>query len=341
MTKTKWIMKQYWRIGTIRTLLALALGMFVLGKQYYEYIPYLADLGLLGALILGASLVLLFLGIGWAYDEKGKFWSPKMQVNAERSPYQYVPDYKTYGFIYPVYYAVLATLRKTFEKHNLNAESIKSLSQYLDEWFERKETRSDIFGALPASIEISNKYSFVTDPEELKRKIPIKSRVKLGFETEMLRLNWIQALTGLVQDVLIFGALYVTLLFPDVVSEGLVPVNYLLLGILYLSLPLFFILTAAGWYYDKKLRVWSADYVVNFERNQFQYVPDPRNGIIEIPYFLVLLKSMNEIFDGLELDKSKLTEMIQFLEKYITLSSSIDQHMDEARALRKEIDATF
>ncbi len=334
-------MKQYWRVGTIRVLLALALGMFVLGKKYYEYVPYLADLGLIGALILGTSLILLFLGIGWAYDEKGKFWSPKMQANAERNPYQYVSNYKTYAFDYPTYYAVFATLRKTFEKQNLDTEAIESLSQYLGEWFERKETRSDIFGALPASTEISNKYSFVRDAQELKRKIPIRSRIKLSFETEMLRLNYIQALTGLVQDVLVFGALYVTLLFPDVASDGLVPLNYLFLGILYLSMPLFFILTAAGWYYDKKLRVWSADYVVNFERNPFQYVPDPRNGIIEIPYFLVLFKALNEVFGHLNLDQSKLTNMIQFLEKYITLTSSVDQHMEDARVLRKEFDVVF
>jgi hypothetical protein len=341
VTKTKWIMKQYWRIGTIRILLALALSMFVLGKQYYGYIPYLIDLGVLGALILGGFLFLLFLGIGWAYDVKGKFWSPKMQANAERNPYQYVSDYKTYAFSYPVYYAVFATLRKTFEKVNLDTVSIRDLSQYLGEWFERKETRPGIFGALPASREISNKYSFVTDPEKLKRKITIRSRIKLGFETEILRLNWIQSLTGLAQDVLVFGALYVTLLFPDEASQGLVPVNYLLLGILFLSMPLFFILTAAGWYYDKKLRIWSADYVVNFERDPFQYVPDPRNGIIEIPYFLILFKTLNEIFGRLELDQSQLTDMIQFLEKYITLTSSIDQNMSDARALRKEIDVTF
>ena len=48
MSLSKWIMKQYWRVGTIRTLLSLALGTLVLGKLYYEYIPVLADLGFLG-----------------------------------------------------------------------------------------------------------------------------------------------------------------------------------------------------------------------------------------------------------------------------------------------------
>ncbi len=74
-------------------------------------------------------------------------------------------------------------------------------------------------------------------------------------------MNWIQSLTVLFQDVLVFCALYVTLLFPDQVVDGLVPLNYLMLGILFLSLPLYLFLIAAGWYYDKKLRVWSADIV--------------------------------------------------------------------------------
>ena len=72
MSKAKWIMKQYWRVGTIRALLSLALGMLVLGKYYYIYIPVLSDLDLAGALILGTVLMILFMVVGWIYDDKAK-----------------------------------------------------------------------------------------------------------------------------------------------------------------------------------------------------------------------------------------------------------------------------
>ena len=64
MSKTKWIMKQYWRISTIRTLAGLVLGMLVIGQLYYEYIPPFAELGIVGALILSFILILFFMGLG-------------------------------------------------------------------------------------------------------------------------------------------------------------------------------------------------------------------------------------------------------------------------------------
>jgi hypothetical protein len=95
-------MKQYWRIGTIRATLALAMGMFSLGKVYYKDIPFLFEMGVVGALIMGTILVLAFLGVGWLYDEKAKLWNEQIQVQTERSVYQYIPNYKNYGFDYPV-----------------------------------------------------------------------------------------------------------------------------------------------------------------------------------------------------------------------------------------------
>ena len=98
MSKSKWIMKQYWRIGTIRSLSSLALSMLVLGRLYYIYIPGLSDLGLLGALILGTFLILLFIGIGTLYDIKGKMWCPKNQALVDRSVYEYVPNIRDLTF---------------------------------------------------------------------------------------------------------------------------------------------------------------------------------------------------------------------------------------------------
>jgi len=333
-------MKQYWRVGTIRALLSLVLGMFVLGRAYYKYIPQLEPLGLGGALILGSALVLLFLGLGWAYDEKGKFWSQKTQAIAERNPFMFVSNYHTAAFDFPALYATVASLRKTFEKAGLKTAALDEMSLYLDNWFHRSVNRADIFGAEPYSENMA-KYSFSEQHGRTKKGIPIRARLKLGFETEILRLNWIQALTGLVQDVLVFGALYVTILFPDVTSDGLVPLSYLIVGILFLSLPLYLVLTAAGWYYDKKLRIWSVDFAVKIERNPYSYVPNPRDGIIEIPFFLALFKPLNIIFQKMNLDNSELEKIIEYLETYREFSAAEDQDMADARALRKNLDVKW
>jgi len=340
LSKAKWIMKQYWRVGTIRALLSLALGMFVLGRQYYGFIPFLEPLGIFGALILGTVLVMVFLGIGWAYDEKGKFWSPKVQAGAERNPYQFIPNYHNTAFDYPALYAVFASLRKTFEKTGMDTSSLDRMSLYLDDWFHRGVNRSDIFGAEAVAEKIAPE-RFDETIEKRRKGIPIGARLKLGFETELLRLNWIQALTGLFQDVLVFGALYVTIIFPTVVVDGLVPLPYLMVGILFLSMPLYLGLTAAGWYYDKKLRVWSVDYAVKVERNPFSYVPDPRNGIIEIPFFIALFKPLNTLFKKMNLDNSELEKIIEYLETYREFSAADDKDMAEARALRKNLDVRW
>ena len=341
MTKTKWIMKQYWRIGTIRVLLSLALGMFVLGRGYYTFIPFLADLGLLGALSLGSFLVLLFMGIGWWYDEKGKMWSPKLQAIAERNAYQYVSNYKSLTYDYQAFYAIIATMRKVLIKTGIDSTPIDELSTHIGTFFERKVQRSDIFGAEQHALEFNKKHTFIDGQDLRKKQVPISYRLKLGFETEILRLNWIQSLTGLLQDVLVFGALYVTILYPEQVTDGLVPINYLILGILFLSLPLFFGLTAAGWYYDKKLRVWSADIVVKFERNPYMYVPDPRNGVMEIPFFSILLKTLSSLFEKWDIDRTELLTMIQYLDTYQQYNASDSQNMEDARALRRELDVKF
>jgi hypothetical protein len=106
-------------------------------------------------------------------------------------------------------------------------------------------------------------------------------------------------------------------------------------------LPLFFILSFAGWFYDKKLRVWSADNIVKFERNPYMYVPDPRNGIVEIPFFTILSKTLYDLFEKLDLENTELGNMLLYLEKYRQFDASVDQNMEDARALRRELDVKF
>lgn len=68
------------------------------------------------------------------------------------------------------------------------------------------------------------------------------------------------------------------------------------------------------------------------------YVPDTRNGVLDILFFLVLLKTLNDLFEKQNLDNSELQNMIQYLETYKQFDASVNQNMEDARALRREHD---
>jgi hypothetical protein len=71
------------------------------------------------------------------------------------------------------------------------------------------------------------------------------------------------------------------------------------------------------------------------------YVPDPRNGIVEIPFFLILFRTLDNIFEKKNLDRTELRKIIQYLERYQQFDASVDQNMEDARTLRKELDVKF
>jgi hypothetical protein len=266
MSKARWIMKQYWRISAIRAWMGLALGMFSLGKVYAAQTPGLAELGLIGALILGSVLVLVFLGVGWLYDVKGKMWSPSVSF---------------------------------FEKH-----------PFLDE----------------------------TRP---KKRVSFTAKSKLEFEVIQLRLDWIQQLTGMLQDSLIFAAVYVVLIFPGVAVDNVVPIPFLILGFLLLSIPMLFIITLSGWYYDKKLRIWSPDMIVKVERTPYTYVAYPRLYVMDLPAYYALLDTMKMIMEKQGIEPFEIERIIEYMNTYCDFKSSREQDMEKARALRREYGEVF
>ncbi len=336
-------MKQYWRVGTIRSLLGLVLGMFVLGRKYYPYVPILADEGLIGALVLGTLLVFLFMGLGWLYDEKAKMWSQQVQATTERNAYQYVANYKTYAFNYPILYALLLVLNKTLTKLNLSTRAIPDSIAYMDIYFKRKLVKRDIFSALPAAKEYMKKHPFAQGADTAERPIGLRSRIKLGFQVQLLRLTWIQSLTGLLQDVLVFGALYVVLFVPESVTAATdtVPLEYLVLGILFISLPLFMVLASLGWIYDRRLRIWSPDMIVKFERNPYQYLPEPYLHIQLFPFYLALFSTIRQVFMEAGLDATSIDRVLAFLQEYSELDVARTEDMDKAKRLRKSLGVLF
>ncbi|NHJ14704.1 MAG: hypothetical protein EAX95_13575 [Candidatus Thorarchaeota archaeon] len=335
-------MKQYWRVGTIRVLLSLAMSMFVLGRYYYIYIPVISDWGLLGALVLGSVLVLFFMFVGWLYDEKAKMWSQQMQASAERNPYFYLSDFRGYAIDYPFLYATLESMRNTLEKVGEDTSSIDDSLRYFGGYFSRVPEREDIIDANKAGQLFMKQHPFAEGEMEDTRDVPRGSKLKLHAEVQMLRLTWVQSLTAIIQDALILGIFMTTLLITGgTVSEATIPVESLLLGLLAISLPLFLAIGLLGWVYDKKLKVWSADSIVKVQRNPYNYVPSPKANIYVIPFMIALFYSMKEILKRLELNTDVANEIIDFLEEYDKLTASRDEDMAEARALRDRYGPVF
>ena len=252
LSKAKWLIKQYWRIGVTRAWMSLAMSMLALGKVYYELIPVLADWGFWGAVTLGIVLSFVFLGIGWAYDVKARMWSPKTQSSIERDVYRYLPNYKTYAIDYPTIYAMLSVLRGSFASMGLSTESIDDLASYMSKYFGRDPRRKDILESESDAKSFIKKHPFQSEPVQ-PGHVPLSSRVKSGFTTNVLRLTWVQELTGMIQDALVFAAVYVLFIFPDAAVGETVPLFYLGLGFILLSVPLLFVQAGIGGYYDKKL----------------------------------------------------------------------------------------
>ena len=336
-------MKQYWRVGTIRAITSLAFGMLVLGRLYYVYVPGLSEMGLLGALVLGSILVLFFLALGWAYDVRGRMWSQQAQAGAERSAYVYVSDYKTYALDYPVFYAILQTMRNILGEVNLETEPIVDSLRYLEEYFSRSANRQDIFEAMPAAKKFMKAHRLADLPEPTQQKVGLWARVKLAFQVQMLRLTWIQSLTGLLQDALVFGAMYVTVFYfegVDVVG-GVVPIEYLAQGILFISLPLFILLAALGWVYDKKLQVWSPDLMVKIERDPFMYIAEPRLHNMVLPLFNVILGTLRDILTAAGIEDDGINRILCYVNDYSNLDVSRDEDMGKARNLRASLGEVF
>jgi hypothetical protein len=268
-------------------------------------------------------------------------WTQKTQATVERDPFRYVPYPGSFATEYPVHHTFLSTLKNVFKEIDVDTSQIDDLMFYLGEYYSLRPNKADIQAAPDMASEFMSRHPFSEEDEIKPKRIKISSRLKLGFEVNRLRLLWIQQLTGMFMDALVFGALYVTLLFPDVVVNDIVPLQYLLVGLLVLALPLFTLVTFIGWYYDKRMRVWSADAVVKAERNPYQYLPQPRSYTIELPFYFSFFETVREVFRELNIDTTDVDRIVQYLEDYGSLTIKKDADIARARGLRKSHGAVF
>ena len=316
------------------------MGMLSLGKVYASGIPVLDDWGFFGAVILGTILIFVFLGVGWLYDVKGRLWSPSTQSAAERDAYKYLPNIKTYTIDYPSIYSLLNTMKGIIEKLGLNTERIDELALYMSKYYGRAPERKDILQADKDANEYIKDHPFQMEEID-KPKISLIAKAKLVFTTNTLRLSWIQDLTGMLQDALVFAAVYVVFIFPDVAVNGIVPLFYLGLGFILLSLPMLFAQTSIGWVYDKKFRVWSVMNVVNVERSPYTYVAFPRQYQMDFPFYYAFLESLRGIYIALNMDSTKIDLIMDYIGKYGTFRASHESDFAEAQKLRRELGKLF
>lgn len=324
-------------MGQTRALLSLAISMFTLGKLYIDYVPGLSDFGVRGALLLGASLFLFFLGLGWLYDEKGKMWSQQVLVARERDPFRYVPNYRTIALDYPFLYAMVKTFRGIFRKMKLPQERLAAYEAYLADYFSRRMTRHSIFSAMPKAMLFLQNYPLNSVPK-MPEKVAISARLKKSFETHKLRLAWVQALTGMAQDALIVGAFYITVFIPATKTDDVMRVLY---GFVLISIPLYLVLAIAGWIYDKRLKVWTADMTVKIERTPFSYVPEPRFHAMVYPFLFPVIFTLENILEAKGISNPKIEREIEYLREYANLSVTRNEDMERARRLRRELGAIF
>ncbi|MHA2401551.1 MAG: hypothetical protein ACXADH_01050 [Candidatus Kariarchaeaceae archaeon] len=332
----KWIMKQYWRVGQIRALTGLAMGMLVIGKLYLSYVPVLNEMGLIGALVLGMSLFLLFLGLGWIYDVKLKMWSQKNQAIIERNAYYHIALISSKAYDYPILYALLSSFRGVMKKTGVDTSSLNPLVKHLQEYYNLKPNKVDIDRTLVMGKQFFDDHPFTSSKERTDESIPLTSKIKLAWEVQILRLTWVQSLTGLVQDTLVFGILYVFVIFPDTPAQ-----NALFLGIFGISIPVLIVLLILGWIYDRKLTVWSADLTVKIERNPYSYVAEPSLYAFTIPFYYTLFKVLHELLLKYSLETERVEKIIEYLDEYSTLVSSRSQDLNTAVQLRKSLGRLF
>lgn len=310
--------------------------MLVIGKLYLDFVPVLRDMGVIGALLLGMTLFLAFMGLGWVYDVRMRMWSQKFQAATDRHAYYHVPAIRTEIFEYPILYTIVHTIKNLVDKSGIEGVSVDQLAEFLHEYFTLRPNRKDIDRTLEMGKEFLDDHPFSTSGDEAIKSTPISSKIKLGWETQILRLTWIQSLTGLVQDVLVFGALYVFVLFPDVAAE-----NALILAIFAISLPLLIVLILIGWVYDRKLRIWSADLTVKVERDPYSYVLQPGQIAFTIPFFYTLLRVFYDALAKLDLDTTEVEKILQYLDEYTKLRTTTSKDLDSAVQMRSSFGSLF
>lgn len=129
----KWVMKQQWRIVQIRGIWSLFYGILLLAIAYYEFVPFISEMGATGPFAFAGIILVIFLILGYVYDRVLVMWAPSQEVNIERNPFQYVPSPKDRVFWFPVYSALLDASEQLAEHYGIDVTALKETRSYYSE----------------------------------------------------------------------------------------------------------------------------------------------------------------------------------------------------------------
>ncbi len=315
-----------------------------MGRYYYGFVPFLRDLdpSIAGAVILAGILLVGFLFFGWLYDDVLRLWNEKSQVAIEKDPYSYVPLLRVKMLDYPYFYSWLYLLKNLAEEVEVSTQWLSDLAAYLHEYYSRRpDKRTDLFGSLPKGEAFLLRHPFAGEGSDKSPRRNLASRAKKMFMLQVWRLSWVQNFTGVVQDSLVFAALYVGILFGLNTGEGTVPVGLMLVGIILIAVPFVAIQIAAGWYYDKKLQLWSPDQVVKVERNPFTYIPEPRLVGFAAPFLFVTLSTLRELCVAYGIPESDIERLANHIDAFFGLAAGGERGIERALQLQREFGEVF
>ncbi len=157
----KWTMRQQWRIIQIRGIWTVFTGTLILAGLYVGYIPFFVDMGLLGPFAFAATILAVFLILGYIYDKVLVMWAPAQEVSQERNPYMYVPSPKDHIFWFPLYSALLDSIEKLAEQTGVNTIKIRETREYYSKLQAlRPERTEDIDEAIEMRKEFVSKHPF-------------------------------------------------------------------------------------------------------------------------------------------------------------------------------------
>lgn len=157
----KWIMRQQWRIIQIRGIWTVFTGVLILAGLYVGYLPFFADMGSIGPFAFAATILVVFLILGYIYDRVLVMWAPSQEVSQERNPYMYVPGPKDHIFWFPLYSVLLDSMEKLAEQTGVDTTEIKETREYYSKLQTlRPERNEDIDEAIDMRKEFVSKHPF-------------------------------------------------------------------------------------------------------------------------------------------------------------------------------------
>ena len=148
-------MKQQWRIVQIRGIWSLFYGIFLLAIAYFEFIPFFAQIGVMGPFFFAGSLLFVFLILGYIYDKVLVMWAPSQEVIMERNPYQYIPSPKEHIFWFPLYSAMLDSVEEIAKSVEADTAQIEEVRQY---YSKLQQLRPEIKEDLDRAIELRDEF---------------------------------------------------------------------------------------------------------------------------------------------------------------------------------------